>query len=140
MRVQPPDLELWLCDYVRDLAIAESVDVDVTNEEPDDLELPMARPLVVLREDPGSRLDHTTFDRALGGSVIGGSKANPKPIGDVARWLAGVLFDLELPLAADDCPIVAVDPDGCNGPYPVPEELDVARLYLTAQYIVVGSW
>lgn len=140
MRVQPPDLELWLCDYVRALAAAEDVDVDVTNAESDDLQLPLERPVLVLREDPGSRLDHTTFDRAIGASVIGGSESNPKPTRDLARWLAGILFDLELPLAAIDCPIVSVDPDGCNGPYPVTEELDVARMYLTAQYTVVGSW
>lgn len=37
-------------------------------------------------------------------------------------------------------PVAAVDWDGCNGPYPVVEELDVARRYGTVQYTVVGSW
>jgi len=141
VRVTPPNLELWLTDYVRELAAAEGHDVDVSNKEPADLgqQLPLGRPLVVIRDDPGSRTDWTTFDRSIGASVLAGSKVYDTPAKDLALWLAGVLFDDELPLVPGS-PIATVDFSGCNGPYAVTEELDVARQYLTAQYIAVGSW
>lgn len=139
MRVTPPDLELWLTAYVRALAAAEGVDVDVSNKEPKDLELPLERPLIVIRDDSGNRLDWTTFDRSIGASVLAGSRMHDKPANDTARWLAGVLFDDAIALAGGT-PIAAVEFGGCNGPYAVADELDVARRYMTAQYIVAGTW
>jgi hypothetical protein len=139
MRVTPPDLEGWLTDYVRQLAAAENVNVEVGNKEPSQLKAPLVKPLIVIRDDSGPRLSHTTFDRSIGGTVLAGTKLNDKPANDLARWLAAVLFDLDLPLV-DGTPITSVDIDGCNGPFPVDDELDVARRYLTAQYVVTGSW
>lgn len=139
MRVMPPELVTWLMGYVSDAAAVDGFDVDVVGAEPDDLSVTLPRPLIVIRIDPGSRLDWTTFDRSVGASVIGGSKNAPTPIVDLALWLASVLFDNELPLATGS-PIARVDFDGCNGPYAVTEELDVARQYMTAQYVVEGSW
>lgn len=139
MRVTPPDLELWLTGYIRTLGATESKSFDVSNKEPPTLRLPLAKPLIVIRDDSGSRLDHPTFDRSIGASVLAGSKLNDQPAKDLARWLAGVLFDLELPLVAGT-PIAAVDLGGSNGPFAVPEQLDVTRMYMTSQYVVVGSW
>lgn len=139
MRVTPPDLELWLVEHVRAVAADEGKDVDVTDVEPADLELPLPKPLIVIRDDSGSRLDLTTYDRSIGASVLGGSKAFPGETIPLSLWLAGVLFDLDLPLV-DGTPIAAVRPDGCNGPYAVTESIDVARRYMTAQYTVVGTW
>lgn len=139
MRVTPPDLELWLVTYVRARVAAENVVADVVTQEPAKLALPMVRPLIVIRDDSGSRLGWTTFDRSIGASVIGGSKQAPKPTNDVARWLAGVLFDDAI-VDADGSPIASVEWDGCNGPYAVTDQLDVARRYMTAQYTVSGSW
>ncbi|MEE2816024.1 MAG: hypothetical protein VYC96_10170 [Actinomycetota bacterium] len=146
MRVTPPDLEMWLTGYVRALAAVEGLNVSVSNKEPPTLSLPLARPLIIIRDDSGPRLSHVTFDRSIGASVLAGSRLNDKPANDIARWLAGVLFDIDLPLGLDvpapisAPPIAAVDPSGCNGPYAVNESLDVARRYLTAQYVVAGSW
>lgn len=139
MRVTPPDVEHWLTTHVRAVALAEGKAVAVGNKEPAKLALPLAKPVIVIRDDSGPRLSHTTFDRSIGCSVLAGSTANDKPARDLAFWLAGVLFDLELPLV-EGSPIVSVDTDGCNGPYAVPEQLDVTRMYLTAQYVVTGSW
>ncbi|KTR96483.1 hypothetical protein NS220_02070 [Microbacterium testaceum] len=139
VRVTPPDFELWLTGYVRALAAAEEIDVDVDNVEPDDLTVEMERPLIVLRDDSGPRRDVPTFDRSVGATVLGGSKAFPKPINDIARWLSAVLSD-EAIVTAPDSPIASVELDGFNGPYPVNDALDVARRYQTAQYTVVGSW
>ena len=137
-RVTPPDFELWLTEYVRSVAASEDVDVDVDNVEPDDLTVEMERPLIVLRDDSGPRKDLTTFDRSVGATVLGGSKAFPKPVNDVARWLSSVLAGEEI-VTAPNSPIASVERDGFNGPYSVPEALDVARRYQTAQYTVVGT-
>ncbi|PRI10919.1 hypothetical protein [Leucobacter massiliensis] len=139
MRVTPPDLELWMTGYVRREAAAARIPVEVGNKEPTDLELPLRRPLIVIRDDSGTRLDWTTFDRSLGASVLAGTRTNDKPANDIARWLAGLMFDDALPLVHGS-PIASVEWGGCNGPYAVPENLDVARRYLTAQYVVAGSW
>jgi len=138
-RVTPPDFELWLTGYVRARAAAEGIDVDVDNVEPDDLTVEMERPLIVIRDDSGPRKDIPTFDRSVGATVLGGSKAFPKPINDIARWLSAVLSDEEI-VTAPDSPIASLELDGFNGPYPVNDALDVARRYQTAQYTVVGSW
>lgn len=139
MRVAPPDLELWLTGYVRSLAASESVDADVTNAEPSDLTVPLLRPLIVIRDDSGPRLSQVTFERSIGWTVLAGTRMLDQPANDLARWLAAVLFDLDLALV-EGSPIASVDVDGCLGPYAVPEPLDVARRYGTAQYTVVGSW
>lgn len=139
MRVTPPDLELWLTGYVRDLAEAEGVDVDVDNKEPAPLAVPLERLLIVIRDDSGPRKSQVTFDRSIGASVLGGTKAAPQDANDVARWLAGVLMEDAI-VEAPGSPIASVDEDGCNGPYAVTEQLDVARRYMTAGYTVVGSW
>ena len=139
MRVTPPDIESWFTGYIRSLAASEGVVADVGNKEPSTLSVPLKKPLIVIRDDSGSRLDLPTFDRSVGASVLAGSRLNDKPAKDLARWLAGILFDLDLPLV-EGTPIAAVDPDGCNGPYPVADQLDVTRMYMTAQYIVIGSW
>lgn len=139
MRVTPPNIALWLIGHVRAAAAADGLDVDVVNREPEDLRLPVSKPLIVIRDDGGIRTDWTTFDRSLGASVLAGSREYEKPADDLALWLSGVLFDDGLALV-DGSPITSVIWDGCNGPYPVPEELDVARRYMTAQYGVTGSW
>lgn len=139
MRVTPPDLEAWIVGYVRSCAATDGLNVEVGNKEPSALSLPLTRPLIVIRDDSGARLDYTTFDRSIGASVLAGSRQNDKPANDLARWLAAVLLDHELPLVAGT-PIVSVDFDGSNGPYAVTETLDVARRYLTASYVVAGSW
>ncbi len=139
MRVTPPNLTSWLIAYVRERAAAEQQDVKVVSQEPAKLELPMTKPLIVIRDDSGARLSPVTFDRSIGAAVLGGSRAVPKPIDDLAGWLAGLLFDDAIVLV-DGSPIASVSWDGCNGPYAVTESLDVARRYLTAQYTAVGSW
>lgn len=139
MRVQPPDLELWLTAHIRAEALEAGLEVDIGRVEPADLELPLHRPLIVIRDDSGPRLDYSTFERSIGATVLAGSKRNIEPALEVSRWLAGLLMDEELSLV-DDSPVAAVVWNGCNGPYAVNETLDVARLYLTAQYVVSGSW
>ena len=98
-----------------------------------------AKPLVVIRDDSGVRLSHVTYDRSVGVSVLAGTRTNDKLAGDLARLVMAILTDDAI-VEAVGSPVAAVDWDGCNGPYPVVEELDVARRYGTVQYTVVGSW
>lgn len=138
-RVTAPDLELWLTGYIRGVLAAEGVTAQVSNKEPGDLVLPLAKPLVVIRDDSGVRLSHVTYDRSVGVSVLAGTRTNDKLAGDLARLVMAIMTDDAI-VEAVGSPVAAVDWDGCNGPYPVVEELDVARRYGTVQYTVVGSW
>jgi hypothetical protein len=137
--VTPPDLEDWLCGYVRALAEAKGLEATVGNKEPPRLSLPVAKPIIVIRDDTGPRISQVTFDRSVGVSVLAGSKLNDKPANDIARWLAGVLMDDAI-VEAPGSPIASIEYDGANGPYAVTESLDVARRYLTVEYTVVGTW
>ena len=139
MRVIPPDMEAWLTGYVRAAAQHDEVTVDVTNKEPPGLTVKPTKPLIVIRDDSGPQTGPTTFQRSIGASVLAGTRLDDKPVNDLARWLAALLFDQDLPLV-DGSPIAAVIMGGCNGPYSVAEQADIARRYLTAQYIVTGSW
>lgn len=138
MIILPPDLEAWMITYVREQVRARDIDVEVSDKEPDTFSLPLARPLIVIRDDSGNRLDWTTFDRSLGATIIGGTKQDDRPIRDLSRLVAALMFDADLPLV-DGTPIARVQFGGCNGPYRVTDPLDLSRKYLTAQYVVVGS-
>lgn len=139
MRVIPPDLEAWFVALLRTEVRAEGFDVEVGNKEPDDLHLPLPRPLIIVRDDSGPRDDWTTFDRSLGFTVLVGTRQNDKAANDLARLVAAIVHDTDLPLV-EGSPIATVTLDGCRGPYAVPESLDVARRYLTGQYVASGSW
>lgn len=137
--VLPPDLEAWIVTYLRTTLRAMGDDVEVGNKEPPDLKTPLARPLIVVRDDSGARGSVVTFDRSVGVSVLAGSRQNDKPANDLARLVFAVLSDEALAMI-DGSPIAALVWDGCNGPYPVEDDHDVARRYMTIQYTAVGTW
>lgn len=138
-RVLAPDMEMWLVNYVRDTLRGEGHDVQVSNKEPASLSLPLSRPLIVVRDDSGNKESQVTFDRSIGVSVLAGTRMNDKPANDLARLVMAVLTD-DVIITASDSPIASIEWDGCYGPYPVTENLDIARRYLTVQFTVVGSW
>lgn len=138
-RVTAPDLELFLTGYVRAVLSAEGHAVQVVNKEPDNLALPLTKPLVVIRDDSGPRLSAVTFDRSVGATVLAGTKRNDRPANDLARLVAAILTDDAI-VNAPGSPIAAVDYGGINGPYAVAENIDAARRYMTVGYVVVGSW
>lgn len=133
--VTPPDLEAWLTTYLR----SSLTGVQISNKEPSPLTVPLVKPLIVVRDDSGQKLGYTTFDRSVGISVLAGSKQNDKPSNDLARSVAAILFDDQIALA-EGSPIAAVTWSGCNGPYAIADSLDVARRYMTAQYVVIGAY
>jgi hypothetical protein len=138
-RVTPPDLEQWLCDYLRAVLAGEGTPVEVSNKEPGDLTAPLDSPLIVVRDDSGPRISAVTFDRMVGVSVLWGSREDDQPTADLARRILAILSDDAI-ATLDGSPIAAVDWDGCNGPYAVPDDQPVARQYLAVHYIVVGIW
>lgn len=127
-----PDVELWLCSYLRGLF----PDCEVGNREPDGLRLPMVRPLIVVRDDGGGGLEAPTLDCSVGVSVLWGSVGNPGRLPLLARRVAGALHSDAIAVAPGS-PIAAVVRDGCFGPVAVDEQMDVSRRYVVAQYVIV---
>jgi hypothetical protein len=132
-------MELWTCTYLRTTLRTLGHDTEVGNKEPATLKNPLARPLIIVRDDSGARGSAVTFDRSLGVSVLAGTRQNDRPANDLARLVYAVLTDEDIALV-EGSPIAAVVWDGCNGPYPVEEDHDVARRYMTIQYTAVGAW
>lgn len=137
--VLPPDLELWLCGYLRG-RLSDVPDLRVSNKEP-----PMydgSHPLVVVRDDGGAQSERILFDRSMGVTVRGWTRQNDKPCKDLARRVYALLTDDPGILSnhAENSPILAIDESGCNGPYPVTEDADVCRFYMTVEYTAQGDY
>lgn len=132
-------MEAWLTGYLRAVLKGRGLDAQVGNKEPPDLgtRLPLLKPLVVIRDDSGPWLEMPTFDCSIGVSVLAGTRLNDKPANDLAQVVAGVLQSDRICLV-DGSPIAAVVRSGSTGPVAVPERVDVARRYFTAQYVGVG--
>ena len=137
--VLPPDLERFLTGYVRAYLRSDGQDVEVDSVEPESLALPMSHPLIVVRDDSGARRSQVTFDRQVGVSILGGSRADSEGAKNLARFTMAV-FCNEAIIGADGSPIASINWDDCNGPYAVPDEMDVARFYFTVGYTVVGDF
>lgn len=138
VRVAPPDLELFLTEYLRERADQRGDVVDVDNKERPGLTVE-SPDLIVVRDDGGSRRDWTSFDRSVGVSVLAGTRQYDKPANDLAIEVFADLTD-EAILTWPGSPIASIEWDGCNGPYAVAETMDKARRYMTLQYTVIGSW
>lgn len=136
-RILPPDMELWLTGYLRAALEADGEDVEVDAKEPDELVTPLERPLVIVRDDSGSRTEAITFDRQVGISVLAGTRTDDREARRLARLAYAIATDLDIALAAGS-PVAAVT--GANGPYGVADDQDVSRRYFTVSYSVVGSW
>lgn len=124
---------MFLTGYLR-----PRIDAEVSNKEPSDLEGPLTRPLVVVRDDSGSKGDLVTYDRSIGVSVLAGTRQNDKPANDLARRVFAILTDFSICIATGS-PIAAVIDDGCNGPYSVTESHNYARRYMTVEFTAVGQ-
>lgn len=138
-RVLPPDLEAWLVGHLRGELAASGVDVEVDNKEPAALGVPLEVPLVVVRDDSGPAESVVTFRRQVGVSVLAGTRQDDGPSRALARLVMAVLTDDAIVLAPGS-PVAAVAREDVRGPYPVDDDQDVARRYLTVGYTVVGSW
>jgi hypothetical protein len=117
----PPDMELFLTGWLR----SRIPEVRFANREPDNLSTPLEQSVVVIRDDSGV-------------SVLAGSKTNDKPANDLARLIYAHLTCDEI-ITAQESPVSAIIGSGCNGPYPVQDDHDYARRYMTVEYSTVGT-
>jgi hypothetical protein len=92
--VLPPDLEAWLCDYLRGQLKPSLGTIRVANREPDDYD--GTYPLVVVRDDGGSQSNRVLFDRSIGITVRYGSRSASGPCRDLAARIYGLLTDPEI--------------------------------------------
>ena len=134
--VLPPDLELWLCGYLRGQLKPSLDTIRVSNREPDGYD--GSDPLVVVRDDGGSQSNRVLFDRSVGVTVRYGSRASPGPCRDLAARIYGLLTDPGICLL-DGSPIAGIEEDGCNGPYPVAEDSNTARYYMALGFSAIGD-
>lgn len=134
--VIPPDLELWVCDYLRGRLKPSLETLRVSNREPDDYD--GSYPLIVVRDDGGSQSGRVLFDRSVGVTVRGGSRAASKKCRDLAASVYTLLTDPGI-CSMEGSPIAGIDWDGCNGPYPVAEDADIARFYMVFGFSAVGT-
>lgn len=134
MRLQPPDTELFLSSLLRtELKGIQNLQVD--NKVPTDYR--GEYPIIVLRDDGGEQTSLLTYDRSIGVTLYWSKPQNIKPVRDLARKVYAILTDDNL--ADMDGPIAAINRDGCNGPYTVPDEQRAATQYLTVEYSTVGE-
>lgn len=134
----PPDTGTWLTGWLRDALAARGWDVEVDVQEGADMVCPPPVPLVVVRDDSGTRTGLTTFLVQVGISVLAG----PRRDASAARALAREVYALatgDAVVCAPGSPVAAVDWGSCRGPYAVPDDQDVSRQYVTAGYRVVGA-
>ncbi|NEG56133.1 hypothetical protein [Bifidobacterium platyrrhinorum] len=134
--VVPPDLEQWLCDYLR-ARLPDVPGLKVKNKTPPDYV--GAYPLVTIRDDGGDRDEFLEYTRSIGVNVLGWNQARDKPCKDLARRVSALLTDETALQSASGSPVIAVDYGSCNGPYAVTEEAEYAHYYLIVGLMAAGE-
>ena len=134
--VLPPDMEAFLCDYLRD-HITDVDGLQVGSKKPHDYQ--GAYPLVTVRDDGGDADGLGQFDRTIGVNVYGWSRQDEKPCKTLARRVYAVLTEHPAIALAEHSPITAVDDQQCNGPYPVSDDSDTAHYYLIVEDSTIGE-
>lgn len=137
--VTPPDMEIFLTGYLRECLRDRGMAIQVSNKEPDNLKLPLAKPLIVVRDDGGLQESRISYQANIGVSVLAGTRKNDRAANELARIAYAILTNPEI-VSAPDSPITVVDIEGCTRPVPVIEDLDVSRRYMTLTYGAVGAF
>lgn len=133
--VAPPDLELWVIQYLAD-ELADVPDLTVTNMIPDDYD--GVTPMISVRDDGGSQYEGGMFERRLGVGICYGSYENPKPCRELAARVYALLTDPYLH-AVLGSPVVRPVLEQCNGPYRITTQMRASREYIIVDYMVSGD-
>mgnify|MGYP000208251223 CR=1 FL=1 len=88
--ILPPDIEAFLCDYLR-THITDVDGLQVGSKKPPDYQ--GAYPLVTVRDDGGNADGLGHFDRSIGVNVYGWSRQAEKPCKDLARRVYAALTE-----------------------------------------------
>jgi len=137
MRVLPPDLELWLCTYLRnELNRPGRPSVEVSNKEPGK-DYTGPGPLVVIRCDGGPADDYGQWLWQVGVSVLAGTRQDDQPANDLGRQVMAILTEWPEIATAAGSPVTKVSAIG--GITAIREKQDIARRYMTIEYQVIGS-
>ena len=111
--ILPPDMEAFLCDYLR-THITDVDGLQVGSKKPPDYQ--GAYPLVTVRDDGGNADGLGHFDRSIGVNVYGWSRQDEKPCKTLARRVYATLTEHPAIALAKDSPVISVDDSACNGP------------------------
>lgn len=134
--IQPPDIELWLCDWLRS-SITDVDGLQAGNREPSDYT--GDHPLIVVRDDGGGQTDRVLFDRSVGVTVKGWTRSNPYECRRLAARIYAILTDESILQCRSGGPVLAVDEPSCNGPYQFDDDNECACYYMTFRYILDGE-
>lgn len=130
------DLLLFLTSWYRAALAARPepvcAAVVVTHREPTIGEFP-AKALII-RTDGGPDTSFLTGERDVGLSVLAGTQESPKEANDLAAIVHALRT--QIPSPDPDNPVSAVL--SSNGPYPVPEAQERARVYMNMTLAVLG--
>lgn len=133
--MQPVDLVLWACNYIR----SRIVDVDglqVGNREPPDYTGDY--PLIIITDTGGYATGLAHYRMGLGISVLGWSHQSTQDAHNLARRVYALLTSYTLP-ADPTNNVASVVSESCMLPTLVAQDMQYARVYCTVEYTVRGS-
>lgn len=134
--ILPPDMEEFLCQYLRS-HITGITGLQVGSKKPPDYQ--GQYPLITIRDDGGGADGLGQYDRTIGVNIYGWSRQDEKPCKDLARLVYATLTEQPAIALAEGSPIISVDDSACNGPYPVSDDSDTANYYLIVEYSAIGE-
>lgn len=115
----PPDIELWATGYLRDhLVKIPHLQVDIRTPE----DYTGSYPLIVVRNDGGSKDEFTRYTYDLTVNVYSGNRSNPAACQKLANKTFTLLTDIDQLLNSPDSPVLSVDIDNCTIPHVVPHD------------------
>lgn len=134
--VIPPDLRLWVCDYLR-LHLGDVPGIQIDVSEP--TEYKGDHPLVIVSDIPGAMVGQVTYDWTLAITTRMGTRQDDRPCRDLCARIKGILTADPDVLIADGSPIASIVNNAGTGPTFVTEDHDTARYYTTIDYTVAGE-
>lgn len=135
MNIIPPDVEPWLCEYIRE-HIQDVPGLQAGRRKPDRYD--GSFPLVTVRDDGGGGDGIAAYALSVGVNVYGGTRGNPKPCKDLARRVFALLTSPDV-LSTEGSPFMDVDAADCMTPYGLSDDPGTAHYYMIVSYTAIGE-